>query len=138
MTRSVPGAVNHPGVVRLHVRHLLGHAQASVLELADIACALARSPRRNRVIHRPLCSELAASVTIVEQIDALVVREEGLAGMKACRGGERSSPSGARVVREVRRIDLGPENHMMPTGVPSAGCDNEELFELGEWNRIVP
>ena len=37
----------------------------------------------------------------------------------------------------MRRVELGTEDHMMPTGVPAASRQNKQLLQLRKRNRLV-
>jgi hypothetical protein len=91
------GTIGYPGIMRLHERRFLRDAQTTV---ADLANPFANVGQDDLEVERTVILPLRAGggITIVEHIDAVVVCEKCLAGVKTCSGGKRSSGGRAGIV----------------------------------------
>jgi hypothetical protein len=85
-------AIDHPGVVRLDIGHFRRHPKPTVAQLFDprfdaVDCGF----EVKRTARRPV--RAGWSITIVEQIDAFVIRKESVAGVKTAADGNVRPPA---------------------------------------------
>ena len=73
-----------------------------------------------------------------QEVGAVVVGEEDLAGVEAGRRGEGPPARRALVVRDLRRVVLVEREEVEPAGVAADRGEQDHLLELGDRRRIVP
>jgi hypothetical protein len=96
--QRAPRAVGAPGIVPLHVGLFGWDVEPTVRELAYAASVgFQDGIEVRRSIGRLL--DQRGGVAGLEEVDALIVGEEDLAGVKACGRGKSATPRCSRIVR---------------------------------------
>ena len=73
-----------------------------------------------------------------QEVGAVVVGEEDLAGVEAGRRGKGPAAGGALVVRDLRRIVRVEGEEVEPAGVAADRGEQDHLLEVGDRGRVVP
>jgi hypothetical protein len=96
--------------------------------------ALDHQLRRHRLDGRV---DEGAGVASGEEVQARVVGEEELGGVKAGRGRKRAPRCPSRVVGEMRRVAGVAGDRVVPASRPAHGGQHEHPLQLAEGARLV-
>jgi hypothetical protein len=88
-----------------------------------------------RTVHTPL--DEGGGIAGLEEVDALVVGEEDLAGVEARRRREGAAPRGSGVVREVGSVAGVAHDHVVPARVAGRSCKDQHLLQLSKRHRVM-
>src|SRR5918994_7403040 len=129
MSSVLPRAVGAPGIVPLHVGLFGWDVEPTLRELAYAASVgLQDGLEVRRSIGRLL--DQRRGVAGLEEVDALIVGEEYLAGVEASGRGKSATPRSSRIVREVGSVPGVAHDHEVPSGVAGRPSKNQHLLEL--------